>query len=74
MHNPSEAPSLRAVKTPISEDALDLLFREARTHSAWLPEPVPAELLREAYELARFLTDQRQRLTCATHLSDHSAS
>src|SRR2546430_10481390 len=53
MHNPSETPSLTAVKTPISEDALDQLFREARTHSAWLPDPVPVELLRMAYELAR---------------------
>src|SRR6202040_2691833 len=24
-----------------------------RTHSAWLPDPVPVELLRKAYELAR---------------------
>jgi len=28
-------------------------FAEARTHSTWLPEPVPVELLRKAYELAR---------------------
>src|SRR5258705_1517706 len=53
MRNQSESPSLAALKTPISPDAVDLLFREARTYSAWLPEPVPAELLREAYELAR---------------------
>lgn len=37
----------------ISEQALDQLFREARTFSAWLPEPVPVETLREVYELAR---------------------
>src|SRR5712664_4755152 len=53
MSNPSAPPSLAAVKTPISQEALDQLFREARTHSAWLSEPVPVELLREAYELAR---------------------
>ncbi len=53
MSNPSAPPSLAAVKTPISQEALDQLFREARTHSAWLPEPVPVELLRRAYELAR---------------------
>jgi len=52
MRNQSEAPSLAAIKTPISEEALDQLFREARTHSTWLPEPVPVELLRQAYELA----------------------
>jgi 3-hydroxypropanoate dehydrogenase len=39
---------------PISEDTLNQLFRDARTHSAWLPDPVPVELLRKAYELARF--------------------
>src|SRR5260370_41987063 len=53
MHNQSEPPSLAATKNPISEEAIDQLFREARTHSAWLSEPVPVELLREAYELAR---------------------
>src|SRR5580700_8117822 len=53
MRNQSEPRSLAAVKTPISREALDQLFFEARTHSAWLPEPVPGELLRNAYELAR---------------------
>src|SRR5258707_3806289 len=53
MRNQSESPSLAAIKTPISPDALDQLFREARTHSTWLPEPVPVELLRKIYELAR---------------------
>lgn len=53
MHNASATPSITARKSPISMDALDQLFREARTHSAWLPEPVPLELLRTAYELAR---------------------
>ncbi len=53
MRNQSESPSLTAVNTPISQEALDQLFHEARTHSAWLPEPVPVELLRKAYELAR---------------------
>ena len=52
MRYQSEPSSLAAIKTPISEEALDQLFREARTHSAWLPEPVPVELLRKAYELA----------------------
>jgi 3-hydroxypropanoate dehydrogenase len=53
MRNQSETPSQAAVKTPISREALDQLFSEARTHSTWLPEPVPVELLRKAYELAR---------------------
>jgi 3-hydroxypropanoate dehydrogenase len=38
----------------ISSDALDQLFREARTHSAWLPRKVQVETLREVYELARW--------------------
>lgn len=51
MQNSSE--SVITAKTPISGEALNQLFREARTHSAWLPEPVPVELLRKVYELAR---------------------
>jgi len=53
MRNQSEPPSLAVIKTTISQEALDQLFREARTHSTWLPEPVPVELLHKAYELAR---------------------
>ncbi len=53
MRNQSETPSLTAFKTPIAQEAVDQLFHEARTHSTWLPEPVPVELLRKAYELAR---------------------
>jgi 3-hydroxypropanoate dehydrogenase len=53
MHNQAEPWNFAAIKTPISREALDQLFREARTHSTWLPEPVPVELLRKAYELAR---------------------
>src|SRR5712675_1733367 len=53
MRNQSESSNLAALKTPISPDALNQLFREARTHSTWLPEPVPVELLRKIYELAR---------------------
>src|SRR5882762_4460377 len=52
MHSQSEPRTLAAVKAPISQEALDQLFRDARTHSAWLPETVPVELLRKAYELA----------------------
>ena len=38
----------------ISSDTLDQLFRQARTHSAWLPRRVSVETLREVYELARW--------------------
>src|SRR5437899_12564794 len=53
MHSQSEPRTLAVVKAPISQEALDQLFHEARTHSTWLPEPVSVELLRKAYELAR---------------------
>ena len=53
MRNQSEQSNFAAVKTPISQEALDQLFHEARTHFTWLPEPVSVELLRKAYELAR---------------------
>jgi 3-hydroxypropanoate dehydrogenase len=53
MRNQSEPSSLAAIKTPISQEALDQLFRDARSHSSWLSEPMPVELLRKAFELAR---------------------
>jgi 3-hydroxypropanoate dehydrogenase len=37
----------------IDEQSLKQLFLEARTFSAWLPQRVPAEKLREIYDLAR---------------------
>lgn len=43
-----------AHSTKISSDALDQVFRKARTHSAWLPTRVSLETLREIYELARW--------------------
>jgi 3-hydroxypropanoate dehydrogenase len=53
MRNQSEPSSLATIKTPISQEALDQLFCDARTHSKWLSEPVPVELLRKVFELAR---------------------
>jgi 3-hydroxypropanoate dehydrogenase len=38
----------------ISAECLNQLFLEARSHWVWRPEPVPIELLKEAYDLARF--------------------
>lgn len=37
----------------ISNAALNQLFHEARTRTAWLPEPVPEHLLLEIYALTR---------------------
>jgi 3-hydroxypropanoate dehydrogenase len=53
MRNESEPLNFADIQTPISREALDQLFHGARTHSAWLPKPVPVELLRKIYELAR---------------------
>jgi 3-hydroxypropanoate dehydrogenase len=38
--------------TPIDDKALNVLFRDARTHNVWLPKPVPDDLLRQVYDLA----------------------
>lgn len=39
---------------PLSDEALDTLFREARTHSHWEPRPVEEATLRELYDLVKF--------------------
>ena len=36
-----------------NDDALDLVFRKARTHNAWLDKPVEDALLRQVYDLAK---------------------
>lgn len=38
----------------LDREALDTLFREARTHRAFLDEPVPEETLRAIYDLCRW--------------------
>jgi 3-hydroxypropanoate dehydrogenase len=40
-------------RQPIPEDALNQLFHQAHTTSAWLSQPVPERLLREIYNLVR---------------------
>jgi 3-hydroxypropanoate dehydrogenase len=37
----------------IDDNALDLLFRTARTHNGWQPKPVPESLLRAVFDLAK---------------------
>jgi 3-hydroxypropanoate dehydrogenase len=37
----------------MSNDGLDLIFRKARTHNAWLDKPVEDALLRQVYDLAK---------------------
>ena len=38
----------------LDDASLDQLFGDARTHSHWLPQPVPDALLRRLYALLRF--------------------
>ena len=48
---PSE--SIMTDRNRLDDYALDQIFREARTHIAWLDRPVSDELLRQAVELAK---------------------
>ncbi len=38
----------------LCDDGMDLLFREARTHSTWHPRGISVETLQEVYNLAKF--------------------
>jgi 3-hydroxypropanoate dehydrogenase len=37
----------------LNDEALDVLFRKARTHNVWLDKPVDDALLRQVYDLAK---------------------
>jgi len=41
-------------KMSVSDDALNLVFREARTYNAWLPKPLPDELLHQLYNTLKW--------------------
>jgi 3-hydroxypropanoate dehydrogenase len=41
-------------KPILSPEAQDQLFREARTHNVWLPEPVSDHALRQIYDLMKW--------------------
>src|ERR1700730_5327317 len=40
--------------TPLSDEALNVLFRNARTHNVWLDKPVGDEVLRQLYDLMKY--------------------
>jgi len=42
------------MKNILQDEALDQIFREARTHTAWLDKPVSDETLRQLYELMKW--------------------
>lgn len=37
----------------LNDQALDIIFRQARTHSVWLDKPVTPEILKQVYDLAK---------------------
>jgi 3-hydroxypropanoate dehydrogenase len=39
---------------PLNDEALNTIFREARTYATWLDKPVSDDLLHQIYELAKF--------------------
>ena len=39
---------------PLSDEALDRIFRQARTHTAWLDKPVSDDTLRQIYDLMKW--------------------
>ena len=41
------------MKHIVTNEALDLIFRNARTHNAWLNSPVDDGVLRQVYDLAK---------------------
>jgi 3-hydroxypropanoate dehydrogenase len=43
-----------SIRSALSDDALDQLFRNARTHSTWLDIPVTDETLRQLYDLMKW--------------------
>ena len=40
--------------SPLTEQAIQLLFTEARTHNGWLPRPVDDDILRQVHDLAKW--------------------
>jgi len=43
-----------AMPRQIDDETLDILFRKARTHNAWLNKPVSDDLLRRLYEVMKW--------------------
>jgi 3-hydroxypropanoate dehydrogenase len=42
------------LSAPLSNDTLDILFRQARTHNVWLDRPISDDILRQLYDLMKF--------------------
>jgi 3-hydroxypropanoate dehydrogenase len=52
----------------ISNDDLDLIFRNARTHNGWLDKPVEDSLLQQVYDLAKWGPPRRTCVHCESSL------
>jgi 3-hydroxypropanoate dehydrogenase len=48
-----KASKLRAETPLLSEGALDLIIREARSHNGWLDKPVPDDILTQLYDIVK---------------------
>jgi 3-hydroxypropanoate dehydrogenase len=42
------------MKITLTDEALNQIFRDARTHGAWLDKPVSEEILRQLYDLMKW--------------------
>lgn len=42
------------MSNPLNDEAFKILFREARTHNAWLKKPVSDDTLRQLYDLLKW--------------------
>jgi 3-hydroxypropanoate dehydrogenase len=50
---PACCPRRVSMSKVLSEEGLDLIYRDARTHTYWLDQPVDDALLRRVYDLAK---------------------
>jgi len=64
----------RIEKIRVSDDALDLAFRKARTYNAWLPKPVPEELLRQLYDTLKWGAHERKYQSCEVRIHSFHGS
>src|SRR5690606_26335234 len=62
----SDSTRRRTMGNRLNDEGMNLLFREARTHSHWLDKPVNDEMLRELYDLMKWaptsMTSSRARI------------
>lgn len=72
VHNPFPALADRVTDRRLDDAALDVLFREARTHSTWLADVIPRARLRDIYELKKWGPTSVNGVACSR--SGHDVS